>query len=313
MPMRVTNQTMMASARRNLQTNMARLAQLQDQSSSQKKITRPSDDPAAAAEALRVRGQQRANAQYSRNMTNGDGWLTAADTALGTTTDILNKLKDLALQGANDSLNPAGRTAIATEMESLKTDLFKQANTTYMGRSVFAGNSDAKEVFAAAAVPGSTPPVTAYSYTGTDAGTGPDGGVQRRIDAGTTVRVDVDGAAVFGSDGADGAGSVFSLIDSMVSDLKANKNISGSLAAVDARATTVITAHAEMGTRHAQLGRAQETNMNDSVSLETQRSGIEDVDLGQVILELKTQEVAYQSALAVTARVLQPTLLDFLR
>ena len=53
--------------------------------------------------------------------------------------------------------------------------------------------------------------------------------------------------------------------------------------------------------------------MKESGSLEARRSGIEDLDLAKVVLDMKVQEVAYQSALAVTARVLQPTLMDFLR
>jgi flagellar hook-associated protein 3 FlgL len=53
--------------------------------------------------------------------------------------------------------------------------------------------------------------------------------------------------------------------------------------------------------------------MEKTVSLESQRAQIEDVDLGEIALKLKTQELAYQSALAITARTLQPTLMDFLR
>ena len=48
-------------------------------------------------------------------------------------------------------------------------------------------------------------------------------------------------------------------------------------------------------------------------TLEAQRSGIEDVDLAQAALSLKLQEVSYQAALSVTSKVLQHTLMDFLR
>jgi flagellar hook-associated protein 3 FlgL len=66
------------------------------------------------------------------------------------------------------------------------------------------------------------------------------------------------------------------------------------------------------GARQAQSQRAEEANMNQSVSLEAQRSGIEDVDLAKIILDLQVQEHTYQAVLAVTSRVLQPTLMDFL-
>ena len=58
---------------------------------------------------------------------------------------------------------------------------------------------------------------------------------------------------------------------------------------------------------------AASSQANDKVNLEAQRSGIEDVDIGEIIMELKMQETVYQGALAVTARTLQPTLMDFLK
>ncbi len=290
---RVTNQTLMTSAQRNLQTSMARLATLQSQASSQKAITKPSDDPTGTGDSLRVRGQQRAAEQYARNADNGNGWLTMGDAALGASERILNRVRDLTVQGANEAtLTPATREAIASELDGLRSELLGQANTKYQGRSVFAGNSDSASAFA-----------PDFSFSGAG-----NGAVQRRIGADTTVRVDADGAAIFGA----GGDSAFALINRISSDLRAGVSVSTHLDAVDARLNTVIAGHAELGTRHAQILKAEETLMTLSGTLEAQRAGIEDVDLSKVILDLKLQEVSYQSALAVTARVLQPTLMDFL-
>lgn len=294
MSMRVTNQTLMMSAERNLQANKANLARLQDQASSLKKINLPSDDPAATAASLQVRGQQAANAQYNRNIDNGRGWLAATETALSNTTNILRQVKDLSIQGSNGTMTPAAKDAIAAELDVLKQDLLSQANTSFMGRSVFAGNSDAGVAFTAA-----TPPV----YTGTGST------VDRRVADGVSVRVDGDGAAIFGT----GPGSAFSLIDTIASDLRSGANPSVNLAALDARMNTVLAHHSVLGSRDAQLQRAQEVNMQQQGALETRRSEIEDVDLGTAILELQVQQVNYQAALAVTAKVLPPTLMDFLR
>jgi flagellar hook-associated protein 3 FlgL len=184
---------------------------------------------------------------------------------------------------------------------SLKEELFSVANTTYLGRTVFAGNSDAGVAFA-----DPIPPSTTLQHTG------PGTPVERRINGDTMVRVDADGAAVFGtaaiSDPPDPNASVFSLIDTIVADLRSNVNVGPRIGEIDARLNAIVGQHTAVGARHAQIQRAQEANMEQSVSLEAQRSGIEDVDIGQIILDLKLQEVTYQSALAVTARVLQPTL-----
>jgi flagellar hook-associated protein 3 FlgL len=295
---RMTTQTMMRSAQRNLQSNMEQLAKLQEQATSLKAISRPSDNPTGTAESLTVRAEQRAVDQYRRNADNGNGWLTTIDSALTATNTILNRIRDLTVRGANDgSMSAPAKEALAVELVGLKDDLLKQANTTYLGRNVFAGNTDAGVAFNAD-----------YSFNGL----GGDS-VQRRINSDTTVRVDADGAAVFGT--AAGGDSVFELVDDIVSELRgtANVNVGPRLAQLDDRMKTIAGQHAQIGAQQNLVERAQDSLLAQKGSLEAQRSSVEDIDLGQIILELKTQEVTYQSALAVTARVLQPTLMDFLR
>jgi flagellar hook-associated protein 3 FlgL len=293
---RVTNQTTAMASQRHLQASAARLAQLRDQASSLKAIQKPSDDPLGTGQSLLVRAQQSANAQYSRNADDGVGWLQTTDSALSSTVNVLNRIRDLTVQGANDgAMSPTAKEAIATELVGLKSDLLASANTSFQGRSIFAGNSDAGVAFQ----PG-TPP----TFTGTSASS-----VQRRIADGTTVQVDTDGSAVFGT----GANSVFSLVDSIVGDLRSGVNIGPQLAGIDSRLTAVRSAWSDVGVRQSQLERAQDTLKNSSISLENQRSGIEDLDQAKAFLDLQTQQVSYQAALAVTAKVIQPTLMDFLR
>lgn len=292
---RITTSALMRSSQRNLQANLSTLAKLQDQATSQKLITKPSDDPTGTSNAMAVRGEQRATAQYTRNANNGNNWLTTIDSSLGSTLTLLNRVRDQTVLGANDgAMSAAAKEAIAVELEGLRDDLLKVANTQYLGRNVFAGNSDAGAAFTDVAG------VIAYTGTGT--------GVDRRVDANSTVRVDADGVAVFGT----GPASVFTLVDSIVADLRAGVNVGPRLTELDTRIKSVISQQADVGARQGQIMKAQENLVIKSATLETQRSVIEDIDLGKVILELKQAQVNYQAALQVTASVIQPTLMDFL-
>jgi flagellar hook-associated protein 3 FlgL len=301
---RVTNQTMSSFAQRNLQDNMARMAKLQELASGGSLIARPSDDPVGTADSMRTRADLRANEQYKRNIDDANGWLTTVDSALGTVTSLLNKARDLTIQASNGSLSQTAREAIGLELASIKESLRDATETKYLGRSIFAGNSSEATVFAE----------DAGRYTLKDPNIN---GVERRIGPGErqTVQVDASAADVFGVDPAPPAASssVFALLDTMVAKLNGTSDVSGHLNDIDTRLNKVINARAEVGTRHAQILKAQETNLDEAVSLEARRSGIEDPDIGKVVLDLKMQEVAYQAALQVTARVLQPTLMDFLR
>lgn len=298
---RVTSQTQMRDAQRNLQTNMANLAKLQEQASSLKAINRASDDPTAAASAMAVRTEQSAVAQYSRNAENGNNWLSTIEGALDTTSSIMNRVRDLTVQGANDgSMSAAAKEAIAVELEGLKEELLGAANTSYLGRTVFAGNSDTGVAF-----------TTAYDFQGAGGGN-----VTRRIGADSAVRVDADGAAVFGTvDEIDPekSDSVFALIDKIAGELRNGTNVGSNLTAVDSRMAAMTEQRSIGGARQASMERAQENLMSKAGTLESTRAGLEDIDLGQAILALTLQETTYQAALAVTARVLQPTLMDFLR
>lgn len=291
---RVTQTMMMRSAQHNLQSSAARLAELQQKGTSQNAIGRPSDDPSGTADAIRTRAQQRAVDQYSRNADNGIGWLSTVDSSLSKLTEVLRRARDLTVQGGNDgALSSTAKEAIAVELESLRDEMLGLANSDYLGRSVFAGNSDAGFAFA-----------PDFTFTGA-AGTS----VERRVAGDQTVRVDADGEAVFGT----GANSVFALMNDIAADLRGGTNVKSRLDEIDARMTSIVGAHADVGRRQAQLERAGETLLEQSGTLEARRASIEDVDLGQIALDLKIQEVAYQSALAISAKVLPATLMDFLR
>ncbi|MEY9775286.1 MULTISPECIES: flagellar hook-associated protein FlgL [unclassified Arthrobacter] len=304
---RVTNLTMSTTAQRTLQAQQSKLAQLQEKATTLDKISRPSDDPAATAQALDTRARLAANAQYGRNIDDGAGWLNAADSALSQATNVMNRILDLTVQAGNGALNQAGKDAIAVELEGLNKDLLSTANSKHLGRNIFAGSSDAATAFSPAipadpTVPGDTgtPPV----FNGVAGGS-----VERRISADRTVQVDADGAAIFGS----GSGSVFDAVTKTIESLRKGEDATVNLTNLQASFKNIVSGRAEIGTRQVQLERAGNVNTELEATLDAQKMGIEKADLGSVIMDLKLQETNYQVALAATARVLQPTLMDFLR
>jgi len=122
--------------------------------------------------------------------------------------------------------------------------------------------------------------------------------------------VDADGSAVFG----DGATSAFAALDELAAAIRSgDTDMSAGIDAVDARISAMLEQVASVGARHAQVLSAKDVLAARSVTLTQQLSGIEDVDLAEVILEVQAQEVAYRGALGAAAKVLQPSLLDFLR
>ncbi|UWD84353.1 flagellin [Curtobacterium flaccumfaciens] len=290
---RVTTQMSMAAASARLQAGAARVAELTDQATTLRAIQKPSDDPVGTASSMQVRKEQAAASQYSRNANDAAAWLATTDSALSGVYSVLNNVRDLTVRAANSgTMSDTDRDAFVTQFRSLKADLEARANTTYGTRSVFAGSSTAAVAY---------DPATGWAASGTD--------VSRRVGDGTTVRVDTTGTAVFGS----GDDSVFGMIDSIVSDLQNGVNVNARIGDVDTALGTVRGAQADVGVRHAAALAAQDSLKSVTVSLESRRADIEDVDLAKAVLDLQVQQTNYQAALAVTAKVLQPTLMDYLR
>ncbi len=292
---RVTHQTVQRSTLANLQLNLTAMADMQGKLSSGRKISKPSDDPAATSRALQLRSEARATTQYSRNADDGAGWLSTVDSALQTTSAQLRRARDLVMQGSNDGvLSPQSREALAAEIDGIREGLLDTANSSYIGRSVFAGTSDAGHAFDR----------TTYAWTGT-----PGSSVERRVTPDSTVRADGDGLAVFGA----GATSVFALLDDIAADLRAGTPVAGRLTALDARLDSTLGELASVGTRYGQITAAQSGTEATLASLKAELSGVEDIDVAETIMNIQMQEVAYQAALGAAARVLQPSLLDYLR
>lgn len=296
---RVTHQTIQRTALSNLQRNLTSMADLQGKLSSGKNLQRPSDDPSAVGRAMAMRADKAAAVQARRNADDGVAWLAQIDTALQSSISALRRARDLTVQGASTgAMGQTPRNAIATELDGIRDTLLDLANTNVNGRLVFAGTSSDAVAFEGhdAATP--------YAWNGTA-----DAPVNRRLGPDATVRVDADGSTAFGV----GAASVFQLIDDIAADLRAGNEVSNRLGELDARMDAMLSTLADVGIRYKQVTDAQQTLELTVQNFTSSISGIEDIDLAETVMELQMQEVAYQGALGATARVLQPTLMDFLR
>ena len=292
---RVTQRMMTQGSLANLQLSLGRLARVQEQLSTGRVINRPSDNPTGTTASMRLRSSLADQAQYSRNAQDGIGWLTQVDSALDAATTSVKRARDLALQGANASASgQVARDALATEVDGIKAELLSRANTRYLDSPVCGGVTAGGQ---------------AYDATGTYVGT--LGDVNRRVADGVLVKVDVDGPSVFG----DGATSVFAELDALATALRTGNQagISAAINTLNTRVDTVTSARTAAGTRYQRLEQADQTASDARLSLDNQLSSIENADLAQTTVELKLQEVAYQAALGATSRVMQPSLLDFLR
>ncbi len=138
--MRVTNRMLVETVVRNLQHNLDALNQIQNQVSSGKRVTRPSDDPEAAALGVRLRHEKATGDQFLRNVEQARSWLTASDQALGDIGDALSRIRELAIQAANGTYTASDRAAIGQEVDQLRRHIIATLNDAVLvDQRLFAG------------------------------------------------------------------------------------------------------------------------------------------------------------------------------
>ncbi len=293
---RVTQRMLVGGSVGQLQSSLSRLAAVQEQLSTGRVVNRASDAPTEAATAMRLRAEIAQQTQYSRNADNGLSWLATVDTALGGMSDSVRRAREIALQGASSgTASPAARQALAAEVDQLRSGLSAHANASFLGRPVFGGVTAGD---------------TAFDST-TGAYVGAPGQVLRTVGPGVTVRVDVAGPEVLGPDGD----SLFDDLATLSTALVAGDTdtIRTVLDSLQGRLDVIGSARATAGAAVNRLEVAAQRAQDATLTLGESRSQIEDTDLAKAMVDLKLQEVAYQAALGATSRVMQPSLMDFMR
>lgn len=292
--MRVTHNSIAANVLANLQSNISRLGETQQRLSSGKQINKPSDSPAATVSVMALRSELAANKQYARNADDGLGWLSSADSALQASSQQVTRARSLVLQGMSTGTQGLeARQSLAQEIRQISESLRDAANTSYLDRPIFGGTTN--EVMA---------------YPGGTTFNGDGENVMRTIGMNTKIAVNVDGKTIFG----EGANSIFGVLADVAYKLENDPDaLKDELPRLDTVAVGIRNGLSIVGARTNQLERMRQAADDAVMNVSKSLSDVEDIDLPQTITELQLQQTAYQAALAAGARVVQPSLIDFLR
>jgi flagellar hook-associated protein 3 FlgL len=294
-PSRVTETSLTTRALGDLQRTAARGQKIQQQISSGKMINRPSDSPTGTVTSLQLRGEVRATQQYSRNADDGLGWLGMIQDKLGDSSSQILRVRDLTVQALNSTSTDQGsRDALAAEIDNIRASLVGAANTKYMGRPVFGGTTSGDVAYDASG-----------NYRG-DAGQ-----TTRTVGPNSKVRIETTGPEAFGT----GSTQLFQVLSDISRDIQANdtSTLGDDLTSLDTAHDLLKSTLSDVGARYNRVTQMKQSSEDHLLSVSSQLSDIEDVDLPKAIMDLQIQQTSYQAALAATAKVIQPSLIDFLR
>jgi flagellar hook-associated protein 3 FlgL len=296
--MRITQSMLSSNSLRNLSESYRRMGQYQDQLSTGKKITKPSDDPVVAMKGMFYRSGLTEVEQYKRNLSELYLWMENSEAGIEQANNGLQRVRELVIQGKTGSLSPSDRDAIAREVEQLKNDLVQVANAQVSGRYIFHGTDTENPP-----VPTGNPPKVALNLADPSINT-----YKVEISRGVSLRANVNPANVFNQE-------MFDVVQGIQTALEQDKpaDLDGLLGRLDKTMDSLSAERSELGARYNRLEMIDDRISQQEVMANRVLSDNEDADIERVITDLKTQESVHRAALGVGARILQPTLLDFLR
>jgi flagellar hook-associated protein 3 FlgL len=307
--MRITNNIIQSNVLANLQTNLRRVAESQEQVSSGRRIQKASDDPAGASRAIQTRGSIRALDQYQRNIAMANSRAASEETALNQLGDLLSRARELGMSQGSATADASTRAITRAEVDQLLQAAIQLGNTKFGDEYLFGGQTADRPPFDASQTTQSP------TYASLDPATGlpgdPSGVNRTEISAGRYMQATHDGRQVFLDSGVFQA--LKGLSDALADTTHPQEKVQASLGDLEAAFDQVQTLIGENGARVNQLNVTSANLDAFATNLKTLKSDVEEVDVEEAVTELVSRQTAYQAAMLATSRVMGLTLADYLR
>ena len=300
-----------------VQQRLANLVRIQRELGTGQRIFQPSEDTENAGQMFRAERSLAENAQYQRNIGDGQNWLNAADASLQAVVDLISEVDALALAADNSSQNPDDRNNTAIQLDQKLEVLATLLNTQHNDRYIFGG-------FQTVAAP--------FTYARNDAGriTGATavqetlpGQIYRRISEGEDVQINVTGADLFQPLGAaqttDDLVYVIAQLRNTVGNYNqppegeeatlSNEALRNSLSAIRERIVAKQTYVGSIGQRlEDTLARLK----SEAVNLTDEQEQAGGVDLTELVSRLATEQGAYDALLSISSSILNKSVVDYI-
>jgi flagellar hook-associated protein 3 FlgL len=277
------------------------------QTSSGKRVNVASDAPDEIDAILQLRTDEVHNSQIQSNLGVAQAEANAADTALTSATQLMDRATVLAAQGANFTVDATGRQSIAAEVQSLQEQMTALGNTTVQGRYIFGGDQD------------STPPyaVDLTAANGVSRLTSSPATRQVENSTGGSFAVSQSAQDIFDSRNPDdtlASDNVFAALNNLRLGLLANDpaQITAAGASVQLASTHLNTAQAFYGTVESRITDATNYSASYDVQIKTELSQKQDADITAAALAITQGNTQIQAAFTMQAKMPHTTLFDFM-
>ncbi|HBZ81763.1 flagellar hook-associated protein FlgL [Brevibacillus sp. FSL K6-0770] len=300
MAVRVTQNMLNSNMLRNLHNSMRSMDKLQQQLSSGSKIAKPSDDPVVAARGMFYRSSLMENDQYKRNVDEAKSWMDMTDSTMDEIGNVMKRIKELLVYSGDGAISPDDLKTMASEVSELKIHLGTLANQQINGKYIFAGTDTNKAPYDFTANGGKGDFVSTNSSS-----------INLEVSQNVFVTSNINAQNLFNF--PDNANNMFKVLDNIIGELENGRDATQFLTGMEQQFDKLLAERAALGASVNRVELIADRLKTQEVSINELMSKNEDADVAKVMTDLKTQESVHSAALGSGARIIQPTLLDFLR
>jgi len=329
--MRVTNKMLSNNFLRDMRTNLTNMSKIQGQMTTGKQITKASDDPIKSSRIMQMYSDIDANKQYNSNIKNSTNWLDTTDTALGHVGNVFGRIEELLVSAGNAGYTIDQRQAVKDEINQKIQEVSQILNTSFDGKYIFGGTRGTDKP--TETIPGSNPLNSDLVYSSIaggkltvssppmvgDAGYNEYNQINSKliveVSQGVTMDYNITASQVINY----GTGTnIMDLFKDITDNLdstdptKIKKLINENLTGIKDAMTNVLKLRSEVGAKQNRMESAGARNEDQNFNMTEILSATEDIDITEKTMEYATMQTIYTASLQTSAKVIQPSLLDYL-
>ena len=324
--MRITNASMVRSHLYDTQNNLTNMSKINQQISTGKVINTVSDDPHKAIKIMNINNEIKYTEKYNYNIDESVGWMNTTDGALDNVGNLLGEIKETILKVGNGTYSQNEMKSLNEDMNEKIKQLADTLNSTHGGKYLFGGSSVDDAPITVIENPDGTVKLefskdkNGQTIPNTD-------DLKADISSGINIDYNISVGEILNI--KDGNGNTVNLLDeinnlsTLMNDIangdeqtaaKAKETLlNDTKGKIDTLFDHVVNERTSLGVRVSTAEKIKELNDEDILNKQDVLSKTQDTDVVEKFIELKSAEMIYQASIQVGAKLIQPTILDYIR
>ncbi|WP_017415621.1 flagellar hook-associated protein FlgL [Clostridium tunisiense] len=319
--MRITNGMLSTSFLGDMNRNLNQMQTIQKQLTSGKEFSRPSDNPFKVARSMQMYSEIYANKQFNSNIKDTINWMDTTDSALNQATNTMQRVRELMVSAGNAAYGSSQFNAIKDEINEKVAEFGQILNTSFDGKYIFGGTDGTIKPITVSTSDMNFIDKDGKTITIKDANklepvTNPNvkNKLEVEISPGVKVEYNVNASEITEYDTGKNMTTLFENILKHLSDNSQKGEVTGSdLKEMDSAINKLLELSSKVGTVQNRMESSKALNEEQNFNMTEILSANEDIDLVEKTMEFATMQTIYMASLQTSAKVLQPSLIDYLR